>query len=288
VITDVPGVSVGHWTDPDARTGCTVVLLPEGTVGSGEVRGGAPATREFDLLAPGRLVERVDAVLLAGGSAFGLAAAEGVMRWCEERGRGFPTGGGVVPIVVAMALFDLTTGDGSVRPASAEGYAACAAASGEPPALGPVGAGAGATVGNVTGDPRPGGVGSASVRDGALVVSALAAVNAFGDVLAAGAEPGPVPIAIASASGLESTTLVVVATNAVLSKTDCLTIAQGGHDGLARALDPPHTLYDGDAVVAVATGAVEAAPVVVRALAVRAVAAAVRAAVPAEADGVDG
>ena len=285
MITEVAGIRIGHWTDEIARTGCTVVLLPEGTVGSGEVRGGAPATREFDLLAPGRLVERVDAVVLTGGSAFGLAAADGVMRWCEEHGHGFPTGGGVVPIVVAMALFDLATGDASVRPGAVEGYAACEAATGGPPALGAVGAGAGATVGNITGAPRPGGLGSTSVRDGDLVVGAIAAVNAFGEVVARGDEPGPEPFASAPAAPFESTTLVVVATNGALPKTACLAVAQGGHDGLARALDPPHSVYDGDAVVAVATGAVEARPDHVRGLAVRAVAAAVRAAVPGGAGG---
>src|SRR5207302_7774520 len=129
MITEVPGVRVGHWTDEVARTGCTVVLFPDATVASGEVRGGAPATREWDLLAPGRLVRRVDAVVLSGGSAFGLAACDGVMRFCEERGMGFPTAAGPVPIVVGAALFDLLVGDASVRPGPAEGYAACVAAS---------------------------------------------------------------------------------------------------------------------------------------------------------------
>src|SRR5215471_1080141 len=128
MITQVPGVRVGHWTDAQARTGCTVVLLPPGSVASGEVRGGAPGTREWALLAPERTVARVDAVVLAGGSAFGLAACDGVMRWCEERGIGFPTPAGVVPIVVGMVLYDLWVGDPSVRPSAGSGYAACEAA----------------------------------------------------------------------------------------------------------------------------------------------------------------
>src|SRR5437879_7311729 len=144
MITDVPGVRVGHWTDERAATGCTVVLFPAGTVASGEVRGGAPATREWALLEPHRLVARLDAVVLTGGSAFGLAACDGVMRFCEERGMGFPTAGGVVPIVVGAALFDLLEGDGSVRPGAAEGEAASEAASAAAAAVARVGGGAGA------------------------------------------------------------------------------------------------------------------------------------------------
>src|SRR4029079_18617939 len=143
---DVDGVRVGHWTDSVARTGCTVVLFPDGTVASGEVRGGAPAEREMALLDPARTVTRIDALVLTGGSAFGLAAADGVMRFCEERGMGFPTAGGVVPIVVALGLYDLAVGDGSVRPGPDEGYAACEAAGGGAVALGRVGAGTGATI----------------------------------------------------------------------------------------------------------------------------------------------
>src|SRR4051812_30494215 len=142
----VAGVRVGHWTDDVALTGCTVVLLPEGTVASGEVRGGAPAEREMALLDPSRTVNRIDAVVLTGGSAFGLASADGVMRFCEERGIGFPTAGGPVPIVVALGLYDLAQGDGSVRPGADEGYAACEAATDGTIAFGRVGAGAGATI----------------------------------------------------------------------------------------------------------------------------------------------
>jgi L-aminopeptidase/D-esterase-like protein len=275
VITDVPGVTAGHWTDERALTGCTAILFPEGTLASGEVRGGAPATREFELLAPERTVERIDAVLLCGGSAFGLAACDGAMRFCEEAGRGFPTPAGPVPIVVGAGLFDLAVGDPSVRPGAPEGYRACAAAQGgEPLAAGRVGAGAGATVGKWRGEPRPAGLGMATERDGDLVVSALAAVNAWGDAYdpSGGAPPPVTPPPFPRAS----TTLAVVATNAALTKLDCLRVAQSGHDGLARTLEPAHTAFDGDAVVAAATGAVAAEPELVRLLAARAVAAAVR------------
>src|SRR6059058_2345651 len=142
----IAGVSVGHWTDSGALTGCTAILLPEGATASGEVRGGAPATREFELLAPHRTVENVDAVVLSGGSAFGLAACDGVVRWLEENGRGFPTPAGLVPIVVGACLFDLAVGDASVRPGPEEGYAACASAGEGDPPTGQVGAGTGATV----------------------------------------------------------------------------------------------------------------------------------------------
>ena len=147
MITEIAGVRVGHWTDPSAETGCTVVLLPDGAIASGEVRGGAPATRDFALLEPGRIVERLDAVVLSGGSAYGLAACSGVMATLEAVGVGFETTGGVVPIVVGMSLYDLGTGDASVRPGPEQGAAAVAAATGDTVALGRIGAGAGATVG---------------------------------------------------------------------------------------------------------------------------------------------
>lgn len=278
MITDVAGVRVGHWTDADARTGCTVVLLPEGTVASGEVRGGAPATREFALLDPTRMVTRVDAVVLAGGSAFGLAAADGVMAHLEAAGVGFETAGGRVPIVVALALYDLTTGDGSVRPGAEQGRLAAASAAGGLVAVGAVGAGTGATVAKWRGPEhrRPGGVVTASVHgpDG-LVVAALVAVNAFG-------EPGATPEEVVEGTVRwsditpgENTTVGVVATNARLDKVACHLLAQSAHHGLARAVSPSHTAVDGDAFVAAATGAVEAEPTVVRNLAVAAVAAAV-------------
>jgi L-aminopeptidase/D-esterase-like protein len=287
MITDVAGVRVGHWTDRTARTGCTVVLFPEGTVASGEVRGGAPATREFDLLDPHRLVQRCDAVLLSGGSAFGLAAADGVMRWLEQHEQGFPTGAGPVPIVVGAALYDLAVGDAAVRPGPREGELACAAAVDGPFERGEVGAGTGATVGKWRGPQhrRPAGLDTFTARHGDLVVSALVALNAFGDV-----DPAPQGLDAAApdlvesmaafdeaiAAGFGNTTLAVVATNARLDKAGCLVVAQGGHDGLARSLFPPHTRVDGDAVIAAATGQVDAGIDVVRALAVLAVEGAVR------------
>jgi len=277
MITAVAGVRVGHWSDEGAKTGCTVVLFPAGTVASGEVRGGAPGTREWALLAPERTVAQLDAVVLAGGSAFGLAACDGVVRWCEERGIGHPTPAGRVPIVVGAVLFDLMVGDPAVRPGPAEGYAACVAATGATVRTGAVGAGTGATVNKWQGPDlsRPGGIGSAARRSGDLVVGALVAVNAFGGLR--GAHPvetaqwPPLP-----GAPLENTTIGVIATNATLDKTRCLLVAQSGHDGLARALDPVHTTFDGDALVAASVGGVEAPVDQIRFLAAQAVEAAVR------------
>jgi L-aminopeptidase/D-esterase-like protein len=258
VLTDVPGVRVGHWTDAAAATGCTAILLPAGTVASGEIRGGAPGTREWGLLEPARTVQRLDAAVLTGGSAFGLAACDGVMRWCEERGIGLPTTAGPVPIVVGAVLFDLAVGDGRVRPGAAEGYAACEAAVAGPFPTGRVGAGTGATVAKWRGPgaARPAGLGTATERgpDG-LIVSALIACNAWGDVRdPTRARPElpswPAPL-------LADTTIGVVTTNARLDKAACLLVAQSGHDGLARALAPVHATVDGDALVVAATGEVE-------------------------------
>jgi L-aminopeptidase/D-esterase-like protein len=307
-------VRVGHWSDPVARTGCTVVTFPEGTVASGEVRGGAPASRELALLEPIRTVARIDALVLTGGSAFGLASADGVVRWCEERGRGFATAFGRVPIVVALALYDLDVGDPGVRPDAAAGYAAARDGAPWPDApdgggegpqngpgrgvahgpvlLGPVGAGVGATVGEaVLGrSPRPGGLVAATVAAGDLMVSALVAVNAAGlpggdSALAtdpALARPrqwsGDAPEAGAAAGGAgTNTTIGLVTTNARLDKLGCLRVAQGAHDGLARAVFPPHTGFDGDAFVAASVGGgrVDATGDAVRALAVHAVAEAI-------------
>jgi L-aminopeptidase/D-esterase-like protein len=270
----IPGVAVGHWTDVEARTGCTVVLLPPGTVASGELRGGAPATREFELLRPERTVDRVDAVVMSGGSAFGLATADGVVRWLAERGRGFPTPAGPVPIVVGMALFDLSVGSPDVHPGAEQGYAASAAAGeGGEVETGLVGAGTGATIGRWRGEPRPGGLGGWLERRGELQVGALVAVNAFGDVRD-GSSP---PTAPAAGDPFTNTTLAVVVTNARLSKCDCLLVAQSAHDGFARALEPAHTRFDGDAAVAAATGEVEASADEVLVLAARAVEQAIRA-----------
>jgi L-aminopeptidase/D-esterase-like protein len=300
-LTDVAGVRVGHWEGDG--TGVTVVLAPSGTVGSGEVRGGAPATREFALLDPERTVSRVDAVVLSGGSAFGLAAADGVVRFLAERGQGVPTQGGPVPIVVGLALFDLVASGGGRPGPDAGRAAAVAAATGEAAPTGRVGAGIAATLGKWRGAgcAVPGGLGAASVRvpvepGGALVtVAALVAVNAVGDVVAedgtvlAGAGPGgeafPDPAHDGSTLGVEptaNTTLVVVATDARLDKLDCRRWSATGHHGLARSLRPSHTAYDGDAVVCLATGVVEL-PLAerIRPVVADVVAAAVRAAVAA-------
>ena len=291
-LADVAGMRVGHWTG--AGTGVTAVLAPAGTIGSGEVRGGAPASRETALLEPGRLVERIDAVVFSGGSAFGLAAAEGAVRFLAERGQGFPTAGGPVPIVIGACIFDLVASGGE-RPGLEDGYAACVAAEhGAPEAIGRLGAGRGATVGKWRGGEHaaPGGIGTASVGQGDLVVAALAVVNAAGDVIgddgrvlagsSAPASVGP----FGDTSGFESTTLVVVATNAVLTRTEAHLVAQSGHHGLAVAVRPSHTRFDGDIVVSLATGdrvrpegPGPATVDVVRLLAVEAVAAAVRSAV---------
>jgi L-aminopeptidase/D-esterase-like protein len=277
-ITAVPGVRVGHWTDEEARTGCTVVLFPAGTVASGEVRGGAPGTREWDLLAPERRVDHVDAVVLSGGSAFGLAACDGVVRWCEERGLGFPTAAGPVPIVVGAVVFDLMVGDASVRPDAEAGYAACVAASDGEATIGQVGAGTGATVAKWRGreHAQPGGVGSAVCRQDELVVGALVVVNAFGEVRGRARVDAS---AVDTTAAFENTTIGVIATNAALDKVGCLLVAQSGHDGLARALEPVHATVDGDALVAASVGGVDAPVDQVRVLAARAVEEAVRSAV---------
>lgn len=278
----VPGIRVGHWTG--GGTGVTVVLAPSGTVGSGEVRGGAPATREAALLDPTRLVSRVDAVVMTGGSAFGLAAADGVVRFLAERGQGFRTSAGPVPIVVGMALFDLP----GPAPGADEGFAAAVdAARGQPAASGRHGAGTGATVGKWKGAQYavPAGFGVASVTGGGATVDAFVAVNAVGDVIGG---DGSVLVGSAAPEGspgfpglspFEQTTLVVVATDAELSKADCHLVAVSAHDGLARSLRPVHTRYDGDFAVTLATGEVRAHPDLVREAAAEAVAAAVRAAV---------
>jgi L-aminopeptidase/D-esterase-like protein len=289
MLTAIEGVQVGHWTDLDARTGCTVVLLPDGTVASGEVRGGAPATREFELLQPQRLVDRVDAVVLSGGSAFGLAAADGVMQFLEDRSRGFPTDAGPVPIVVGLAVFDLLVGDPKVRPRAADGLAAAMAATGDPVALGRVGAGTGARTGTWRGreaTPGPGGLGGAVVRRGEVLVAALVVVNAFGDI-DDGSPLAPRlpsfeghghPPPVGGYAAIGNTTIGVVVTNAVLDKAACKVLADGGHDGLARALVPSHARVDGDAIVVAATGSLTEVPHVdqLRLLTVAAVEAAVR------------
>jgi L-aminopeptidase/D-esterase-like protein len=285
MLTEISDVRVGHWTDPSARTGCTVVILPDGTVASGEVRGGAPATREFALLDPLKTVAAVDAVVLSGGSAYGLAAADGVMSHLESHGRGFPAGDSRVPIVVGMSLFDLAVGDAAVRPDRAAGLLAAEGATSDPVPLGLVGAGTGATVSKWRGRElaRPGGLVGASRHHGDLVVACLVAVNALGDPLAATWAGVEVDALVASRwlsdvppEPFGNTTIGVIVTNARLSKVQCHLVAQGAHDGLARAVAPVHTVFDGDAFVAAATGELDANPHAVRALAATVVADAVR------------
>ena len=274
-ITDVAGLRVGHFTDPRRPTGCTVLLCERGVVAGVDVRGAAPGTRETDLLHPLATIEQVHALLLTGGSAFGLAAADGVMRWLDERGHGVAVGPARVPIVPAAVLFDLWLGDPRVRPDAAAGYAACEAATATAPAQGSVGAGAGATVGKLFGIARAmkGGIGSASIRVGAVTVAALVAVNAIGDVVdpaggrviaGARAEGGGPPTGIMAAlcrgelpaalmDGM-ATTIGIVATDARLSKAQTNKLAAMAHDGLARSINPVHTATDGDALFALATG----------------------------------
>jgi L-aminopeptidase/D-esterase-like protein len=285
-ITDVPGILVGHAQDITALTGCTVILCEQGAVGGVDQRGGAPGTREVDALHPMHLVSKVHGVVLAGGSAFGLEAATGVMRYLEERDVGFDTRIAKVPIVPAAILFDLGLGKADVRPDAAMGYLACQNASSEPPAEGNVGAGTGATVGKILGlgQCMKSGVGTASMEIGAgVIVAAIVAVNAFGDVIdptngqiIAGARSknvGPLHIGapgyfadtlqvmqtligrtILGFGSRENTVIGVVATNAKLDKEAINKVAQMSHDGLARTVRPAHTMLDGDTIFALATG----------------------------------
>lgn len=289
-LTDIPGIQVGHWTDRDAATGCTVILCPQGAVAGVDVRGGAPGTRETDLLDPVCMVQQVHAICLAGGSAYGLAAADGVMRWLEERGHGFDVRVARVPIVPAAVIFDLAMGDAKVRPDAAAGYAACEAAQTGPVAEGNVGAGTGATVGKLLGYQwaTKGGLGTASrVYANGLIVAALAVVNAAGDIvepesgrIVAGARRADgsgfanIMRTLTTAGeadtdrwGRRNTTLGVVATNAKLTKAGATKVAQIAHNGLARAIRPVHTLIDGDVVFALSLGEAQGDPGIVGALA---------------------
>lgn len=274
-LTAVAGLKVGHFTLSERPTGCTVVLAEKGAVAGVDVRGAAPGTRETDLLDPVNTVQQVHAVVLSGGSAFGLDAASGVMRYLEERGIGYETRVAKVPIVPAAILFDLGVGDARIRPAADCGYRAAQAASAGPVAEGDIGAGAGATVGKLMGPKRAmkAGIGSAAVTlpDG-LVVAALVAVNAVGDIIdpATGRVVAGVRTedgrsladarsllrsgARSRARGGENTTIGVVATNARLTKAQAKRMAQMAHDGFARAIAPAHTPGDGDTVFALATG----------------------------------
>ena len=287
-ITDVEGIRVGNWSDEWALTGCTVVLPPKGTVASCEVRGGAPGTRGTDMLQPGTLLEEAHAIVLTGGSAFGLAAAGGVERYLEERGIGSEIGPVLVPSVAAAVIFDLGVGDPTRRPGADEGYAACIASSVDV-AEGRVGAGTGATVAKLWGPTRgvPGGLGTWAVRDGDLVVGALFVVNAVGEIVEedgsvlAGPrlEPGERREDLIEWMRAGNTTIGVVATNAILSKPDARRLAEAANDAVDGAVRPAHTLFDGDAVFALATKEADASYVVVAPLVEEAVKTAVRRAV---------
>jgi L-aminopeptidase/D-esterase-like protein len=278
-ITDVQGIKVGHFTESRKPTGCTVLIFEKGATAGVDVRGSAPGTRDTDLLNPVNTVQQVQAIVLSGGSAFGLAAADGVMRYLEEHGLGFHIGQAIVPIVPAAILYDLDFGDQKIRPTAESGYKACQAATTGRVEEGNVGAGAGATIGKMFGmkSAMKSGLGTASVRvgDTGIVVGAIVAVNAVGDVfdpklgkIIAGARKpdgsgfldtmqqwregrGPEPTAGAN------TTIGVVATNVAFDKAQATKIAQMAHDGLARTINPVHTPYDGDTIFAVATGAIQ-------------------------------
>lgn len=275
-MTDVPGIQIGHYTNITAATGCTVILCPEGTTAGVDVRGGAPGTRDVALLHPICTIEEVHAVLLSGGSAFGLAAADGVMQWLEENNIGFETTVAKIPIVPSAILFDLAIGSSQIRPTGADGYAACQNASSRPVAEGTVGAGTGATVGKINGPSlaTKSGIGTSSlVLENGLIIGAIVAVNAIGDVIdpntqkiiagtrsdssnqfadsmsvirqrAAMVGPGP---------GSQNTTIGAIATNARLTKAEATKVAQMAHDGLARTIRPIHTAFDGDTIFTLAT-----------------------------------
>jgi L-aminopeptidase/D-esterase-like protein len=277
-ITDVQGIQVGHFTDSRRPTGCTVLIFEKGATAGVDVRGSAPGTRETDLLSPTNSVQQVQAILLAGGSAFGLDAATGVVRYLEEHGLGFHLGAVVVPIVPAAILYDLGIGDPKIRPTADSGYKACQNASSSMVAEGNVGAGAGATVGKMFGPKQAmkSGLGTASIRVGktGVIVGAIVAVNAVGDVvdpktakiIAGARKPDGSGFLDSMAQIREgrsvellvgaNTTIGVVATNVALDKTQMTKIAQMAQDGLARTINPSHTLADGDTIFAVATGAI--------------------------------
>jgi L-aminopeptidase/D-esterase-like protein len=274
-ITDVAGIEVGHFTDTRRPTGCTVVIARASAVAGVDVRGAAPGTRETDLLAPANLIERVHGILLSGGSAWGLDAAAGVMRWMEEHDVGLAIGPARVPLVPGAVLFDLLLGDASIRPDANAGYRACELASTEPPAEGNVGAGAGAAVGKMFGLDRAmkGGIGTASLSVDGVTVGALVACNGAGDVLdprtgqvIAGARTadgkslldtrqallhGELPTSVLAGA---NTTIGVIATDAVITKAQASRLATMAHDGLARSINPVHTSSDGDTLFALGTG----------------------------------
>jgi len=289
------GFTVGHATDRDRWTGCTAILAPDGAVAAGEVRGGGPGTRESDLLSPAASAPGVQAVLFAGGSAFGLAAADGVVRYLEEHGRGYPTPVAAVPLVAAAIVFDLALGDATARPTPDDAYGACAGAGPDPP-RGSVGAGTGCAVGTLLGPEgwTKGGVGIASLRAGEATVAALAVVNAFGEVVGADGrilagvrrggrfvrtvellQDGVLPPWRARAA----TTLVCVMTDAALTKTEAWLVSRAATAGVARAVVPSATALDGDFTCCLAAGEAQTPAPVVSAVAAEAVAEAIRDAV---------
>jgi L-aminopeptidase/D-esterase-like protein len=280
-ITDVAGIEIGHFTDSRRPTGCTVVLAREGAVAGVDVRGAAPGTRETDLLAPTNLVEKVHGVLLAGGSAWGLDAASGVMRWLEEQGAGLDVRAGRLPLVPGAVLFDLMVGDAKIRPDAQAGYEACQAASSRAPAEGNVGAGSGAAVGKLFGIERAmkGGIGTASVTVDGVTVGAIIACNALGDVI--DPESGRPIAGVRTKNGKSladarrailkgeaprpvlagtNTTIGVIATDAAITKAQASRLATMAHDGLARTINPVHTMSDGDTLFALGTGRANKSP----------------------------
>jgi len=283
-ITAIPGVRVGHWSDPSARTGCTVVLFDgDGAVTSGRVLGAAPGSRETALLEPDKSVERVHALVLTDGSAFGLDAATGVVRFLEERGVGFATPFGVVPIVPAAVLYDLSVGDPRVRPDAAAGYAAASAASSEPVAEGAVGAGTGASVGKLAGFDRAqrSGLGSSLMTVHGARVAAIAISNAVGDLVdptdgtlvagtGIGGDPEAAAALFAPAPGT-NTTLVAVVVDAPLAKSEAYALATSAHAGIAQVTRPSHTIHDGDTAFVSSVGGGPRVPLGALGVAVQAV-----------------
>ena len=275
-IADVAGLEIGHFTDSRRPTGCTVVIARNGAIAGVDVRGAAPGTRETDLLGPTNLVDSVHAIVLAGGSAWGLEAATGVVRWLEQQGIGMRVGPACLPLVPAAVLFDLLVGDSSVRPDAEAGFRACQAATRDAPAQGNVGAGAGAAVGKIFGIERAmkGGIGTASLTVDGVTVAALIACNAVGDVI--DPDTAKVICGARTVDGLHlldsrrallaghaprplltgtNTTIGVIATDAVITKVQATRLAQMGHDGLARSINPVHTMFDGDTLFSLGTGA---------------------------------
>jgi len=300
-ICDVPGIQVGHAQDADGATGCTVIITEKPAVCGVDVAGGAPGTRETDCLNPVNFVQTVNAIYLSGGSAYGLAGADGVMRWCEENDRGLDVGVGIVPIVPGAVLFDLPVGSYSSRPDAEMGYKACQNASSTECSMGNIGAGTGASIGKARGPAglMKGGIGTASVTSGDIVVGAIVAVNCFGDIIdektgsiIAGTRPesgneyeGSISYLKKTISGINpiksNTTLGTIATNAILTKPQATKVAMMTHDGFARAINPIHTMYDGDSVFCMSTGELEADVTVIGSMAAEAMSLAIVAGIKA-------